>query len=89
WAVGTPLEGKSYEQIVAAPETQSMVAGFVEELNTKLNRWEQIKKFAILPRDLSIEHGEITPSMKIKRKGVESSFAAEIDQMYAGSVAPF
>jgi long-chain acyl-CoA synthetase len=87
WAVGTPLEGKSYEQIVAAPETHALVAGFVEELNGKLNRWEQIKKFAILPRDLSIEHGEITPSMKIKRRGVETNFAAEIDKMYAGSLA--
>jgi long-chain acyl-CoA synthetase len=87
WATGGPLEGKTYEQIVAAPETEALIAGYVEELNSKLNRWETIKKFAILPRDLSIEHGEITPSMKIKRRGVETNFAAEIDKMYAGSLA--
>ena len=50
----------------------------MKELNQKLNRWQTIKKFAILPRDLSIEHGEMTPSMKVKRKMVESNFAGEI-----------
>nr|WP_221376088.1 long-chain fatty acid--CoA ligase [Actinoplanes polyasparticus] len=87
WAAGGPLAGKSYEEIVAAPETEKMVEGYVQELNSKLNRWETIKKFAILPRDLSIEAGEITPSMKIKRRSVETNFAEQIDKMYAGSLA--
>ncbi|GAB2589941.1 AMP-dependent synthetase [Paractinoplanes abujensis] len=87
WAANGPLAGKSYEEIVAAPETEKMVEGYVAELNAKLNRWETIKKFAILPRDLSIEAGEITPSMKIKRRSVEANFAEQIDKMYAGSLA--
>jgi long-chain acyl-CoA synthetase len=87
WAAGGPLEGRSYEQLVASPEAYQMVAGYVEQLNAKMNRWESIKKFAILPRDLTIEHGEITPSMKIKRRGVEANFAAEIDKMYVGTLA--
>jgi long-chain acyl-CoA synthetase len=86
WAQGGSLQGKSYEEIVAAPETEKLVAGYIEELNGKLNRWETIKKFAILPRDLSIEAGEVTPSMKIKRRGVEANFAKQIDEMYAGSL---
>jgi long-chain acyl-CoA synthetase len=86
WAAGGPLAGKSYEEIAAAPETEKMVAGYIDELNTKLNRWETVKKFAILPRDLSIEAGEITPSMKIKRRSVEANFAEQIDKMYAGSL---
>jgi long-chain acyl-CoA synthetase len=86
WAAGGPLAGQSYAQIVASPETEKLVAGYIEELNGKLNRWETVKKFAILPRDLSIEHGEITPSMKIKRRGVESNFAEQIDKMYTGSL---
>ena len=84
---GGPLAGKSYPEIVAAPETEKLIAGYVEELNGKLNRWETIKKFAVLPRDLSIEAGEITPSMKIKRRSVETNFAEQIDQMYAGTLA--
>jgi long-chain acyl-CoA synthetase len=87
WAAGGPLDGQGYAQFVAAPEVWAMVEGYVRELNAKLNRWETIKKFTILPRDLTIEDGEMTPSMKIKRRGVEANFAAEIDRMYAGTLA--
>ena len=87
WAAGTPLAGRPYEEIVGSPEVHAMVADHVKDLNAKLNRWETIKKFTILPRDLTIEDGEITPSMKIKRRGVEHNFAGEIDKMYEGSLA--
>ncbi|MEV4540977.1 AMP-dependent synthetase/ligase [Micromonospora echinaurantiaca] len=87
WATGTPLEGRSYAEIVASPEAQAMVEEYVAQLNSKLNRWETIKKVTILPRDLTIEDGEITPSLKIKRRGVEANFATEIEKMYAGTLA--
>ncbi len=87
WAAGGPLDGKSYAEICGAPETEKLIAGYVEELNGKLNRWETIKKFAILPRDLSIEAGEVTPSMKIKRRSVETNFAEQVDKMYEGTLA--
>lgn len=87
WAQGTPLAGKPYEEIVTSPEVEKLVAGYVEEVNGKLNRWETIKKFAILPRDLSIEAGEITPSMKIRRKGVEENFSDVVGTLYQESLA--
>ena len=87
WAAGTDLEGRDYAEIVASPQAQAMVEEYVAELNSRLNRWETIKKVTILPRDLAIEHGEITPSLKIKRRGVETNFAAEIDRMYEGTLA--
>ncbi|MFG1846121.1 AMP-dependent synthetase/ligase [Micromonospora carbonacea] len=87
WAAGGPLEGRSYAEIAASAEARAMVEGYVAQLNAKLNRWETIKKVTVLPRDLTIEDGEMTPSLKIKRRGVESNFAAEIDRMYAGSLA--
>ena len=87
WAESTPLAGRGYAEICGAAETRKLIDGYVQELNGKLNRWEQIKKFAILPRDLSIEAGEITPSMKIKRRSVETNFAEQIDEMYAGTLA--
>ncbi|GAA2700811.1 AMP-dependent synthetase/ligase [Micromonospora olivasterospora] len=87
WAAGGPLEGRGYAEIVASAEARAMVEEHVAQLNAKLNRWETIKKVTVLPRDLSIEHGEMTPSLKIKRRGVESNFAAEIDKMYEGSLA--
>ncbi|MER5702912.1 long-chain fatty acid--CoA ligase [Micromonospora sp. NPDC002296] len=87
WAAGGPLEGRGYAEIVASDEARLMVEEYVAQLNAKLNRWETIKKVAVLPRDLTIEHGEMTPSLKIKRRGVESNFAAEIEKMYAGTLA--
>ncbi|GGK70805.1 AMP-dependent synthetase/ligase [Mangrovihabitans endophyticus] len=86
WAAGGPAGGKSYEEICCSSEAEKLIAGYVEELNQKLNRWETIKKFTILPRDLSIEAGEMTPSMKIKRRNVETNFAKQIDEMYSGTL---
>jgi long-chain acyl-CoA synthetase len=87
WADGTPLAGRSYDEIAASPEANALVEGYIKELNTRLNRWETVKKFTILSRDLSIEDGELTPSLKVKRRVVEKSFASDIDRMYAGSLA--
>jgi long-chain acyl-CoA synthetase len=60
------------------------IQGDVDRLNEGLNRWETIKKFAILPRDLSEEAGELTASLKVKRKAVEEHFGDLIEAMYAG-----
>ncbi len=87
WAAGGPLAGADYASLVASPEVRAMLDGYVTELNAKLNRWETIKKFAVLPRDLSVEEGDLTPSMKVKRKVVEKNFAGHIDEMYAGMLA--
>jgi long-chain acyl-CoA synthetase len=87
WAAGGPLAGRPYDEIATSAAAEAMVAGYVKELNEKLNRWETIKKFTILPRDLTIEDGELTPSMKIKRRVVEDHFNPEIEKMYAGTVA--
>jgi long-chain acyl-CoA synthetase len=87
WAAGGPLEGASYAEIAGSEQAREMVAGYVEELNGRLNRWETIKKFHILPRDLSVEEGGLTPSMKVKRRAVEQSYADDIERMYAGTLA--
>lgn len=85
WAKDNGLEGRSYAEVVAAPATVEMVAEYVEELNLGLQRWQTIKKFRLLPRDLDIEHGEITPSLKLKRPVVERAYRHLIDEMYAGT----
>ncbi len=87
WAAGGPLAGKPYGVIAASPEAQALITEHVNELNAKLNRWETVKRFAILPRDLAVETGELTPSLKVKRKAVEISFSTTIEQMYEGSLA--
>ncbi|MFE5037805.1 AMP-dependent synthetase/ligase [Streptomyces sp. NPDC056683] len=85
WAKENGLDGKSYADVVAAPATVEMVDGYVRQLNEGLQRWQTIKKFRLLPRDLDVEHGEITPSLKLKRPVVEREYKHLIDEMYAGS----
>ncbi|MFI8487275.1 AMP-dependent synthetase/ligase [Streptomyces rubrogriseus] len=85
WAKENGLEGKPYAEIVAAPATVGMVDGYVKQLNEGLQRWQTIKKFRLLPRDLDVEHGEITPSLKLKRPVVEREYKDLIEEMYEGS----
>ncbi|GGV12963.1 AMP-dependent synthetase/ligase [Streptomyces griseoflavus] len=85
WAADNGMEGKAYADIVAAPATVEMVDGYVKQLNEGLQRWQTIKKFRLLPRDLDVEHGEITPSLKLKRPVVEREYKHLIDEMYEGA----
>ncbi|MFD8813585.1 AMP-dependent synthetase/ligase [Streptomyces sp. NPDC059627] len=85
WAKENGLDGKPYAEVVAAPVTVEMVDGYVKQLNEGLQRWQTIKKFRLLPRDLDVEHGEITPSLKLKRPVVEREYKHLIDEMYAGT----
>jgi long-chain acyl-CoA synthetase len=80
-----------HEGIVGGPETwpsdpiiEKTVREAMAELNKGLNRWETVKDVRILPRDLSIEAGELTPSLKIKRKTVETNYADLLQSMYSG-----
>ncbi|MCZ4603408.1 AMP-dependent synthetase/ligase [Streptomyces sp. Lzd4kr] len=85
WAEENGLSGKPYAEIVAAPATVEMVDGYVKKLNEGLQKWQTIKKFRLLPRDLDVEHGEITPSLKLKRPVVEREYKVLIEEMYAGA----
>ncbi|MEU4197931.1 long-chain fatty acid--CoA ligase [Kribbella sp. NPDC026611] len=82
WAADHGLAGKPYAEIVTSDAAREMVQSYVDELNSTLNRWETIKKFTILDRDLTIESGEMTPSLKLKRKYVETQYADLLDKMY-------
>jgi long-chain acyl-CoA synthetase len=77
------LGGKPYAELVASREVADMVEGYVTELNERLNPWETIKRWSILDADLSIETGELTPSMKVKRGLVERAQAERIEALYA------
>ncbi|WP_329616283.1 AMP-dependent synthetase/ligase [Streptomyces brevispora] len=85
WAAENGLGGKSYADVVASPQTVELIDGYVKRLNEGLQRWQTIKKFRLLPRDLDIEHGEVTPSLKLKRPVVERAYKNLIEDMYAGS----
>ncbi len=82
WAKENGMEGASYSEIVTSEKVKAMVGEYVEELNGRLNRWETIKKWEILPEDLTIESGELTPSMKVKRNVVEANNTDRIAAFY-------
>ena len=65
-----------------APEILAEVQKIVSRVNKQLAPFEQVKRFRILPREFSIEHGEVTATMKIRRKQVFENFKAELDSLY-------
>ncbi len=83
WAQENGLAGRPYAEVVRSPQAEAMVGGYVEQLNERLNRWETIKRWEILDADLTIESGELTPSMKVKRNVVEKNHADLIASFYA------
>lgn len=82
WAVENGMGDKPLKEIAAAGPTVAMMSAYVDQLNAGLNRWEQVKRFTILERELTVENGEITPSMKLKRKKVVDNFSDRISELY-------
>jgi long-chain acyl-CoA synthetase len=84
WGRAHGLTAAGYAALTADPAVRRYVQSCVEELNGRLNRWETVKDFRILDRDLSVEEGELTPSLKIKRRVVETKYKPLLDSMYGG-----
>ena len=78
--------GEKVESLAAAADSEAVhrhVMGQVDALNKQLARVQTIKKIKILPNDLTIEGGELTPTMKVKRKIVNTKYEREIESFYA------
>ena len=65
-------------------DPQELVQELVDDVNRDRMRVEQIKRFTILPRDFSQEEGEVTPTLKLRRRVIHEHFADEIEELYAG-----
>jgi long-chain acyl-CoA synthetase len=87
WAKERGSNGKSYGDVVKMPDVKSLLQPYFDEVNKTLAKYETVKQFAILPLDLTVDAGELTPSLKVKRKVVEKKYATMLDKMYEGSVA--
>ncbi|MDM0045102.1 long-chain fatty acid--CoA ligase [Variovorax dokdonensis] len=72
----------SYESLTRAAEVQALIQAEIDRVNAKFARVEQIKKFFLLETQLSAEDEELTPTMKLKRKLVQTKYAQRIDAMY-------
>jgi len=82
WAEQNDLAGASYEELTSSPQVRALIDTHIDELNSRLERWETIKRFAILPEDLTVEAGDLTPSLKVKRRVVERKYMDVLDSMY-------
>ena len=76
------IEYVSPEQIVKNPEIYKFYENLIEEKTKSLGQVEKIKKFILLPSELTQEAGELTPTLKLKRKFVDQKYKAQIDQLY-------
>lgn len=84
WASRHDMAERPYAEVATSEAMRAEIDAYVRELNAQLNRWEAIKKFTILERDLSVDSGELTPSLKVKRRVVETNHRAVLDALYSG-----
>jgi len=83
WAAESGLGTASMADIAQSEPLRRLIQGYMDRLNADLASYESVKKFAILPADLSQESGELTASLKVKRKVVETKFRAVLDSFYS------
>jgi long-chain acyl-CoA synthetase len=82
WAAERGLDG-DIAALAAHPDVQALVQGVVDDANRERSRFEQVKRFVILPRDFTADAGEITPTLKLRRRAALEHFEAQVDELYA------
>jgi long-chain acyl-CoA synthetase len=87
WARETGVGFASREELVDRPEVAEHYKLLINEMSTELAQFERIKKVAVLPREFTIEAGELTPTLKVKRRVIEQKYKDAIDRMYGSGVA--
>ncbi len=82
WAARKGLAELSYEELTQRPELRQTLQRFMDSANAKLERWETVKRFAVLPVEFSVDDGGVTPNMKIRRKVIAERYADIVDTLY-------
>lgn len=77
---GIPFESR--EQVIAERRIRDRIFAEVTKYNATMGHWEQVKKIALLPNEWSIEGGEFTPSLKLRRKPILEKYAAVVEELY-------
>ncbi|WP_075692638.1 AMP-dependent synthetase/ligase [Corynebacterium sphenisci] len=83
WAARHGLGSLELPHLAKAPEVRELIGGYVEQLNATLSHWERVRRFTILDRELSVEAGELTPTMKLRRRTIMANFRHLLDSHYA------
>jgi long-chain acyl-CoA synthetase len=82
WAREQSLNFNSYEDLLSLPEVSDLISAENERLTIDFATFEKVKKFVLVPEPFSQDGGELTPTLKVKRRVVEEKFAAEIEAIY-------
>jgi long-chain acyl-CoA synthetase len=85
WAKSRGVAFGSIADLLGRAEVTRLFETALARVNEDLARYEQVKKFRVLPRMLSVADGDLTPTLKVKRRVVEKDFAALIDDMYSST----
>ncbi|MDN6592335.1 MAG: AMP-binding protein, partial [Acidipropionibacterium jensenii] len=83
WAENHGHAGDSYEKLTQLPEIRRSIQRFVDVANSRLDRWETVKRFAILDHELDGQKGLVTESQKVRRDQVRKRYKKEIEELYA------
>lgn len=86
WAAEQGLDSLDHRSLSKEPAVRAMLQEAIDELNKDLPQFETIKYFTVLPNQLTVEQGEITPSLKMRRRIIEDRYAELLDEMYQGTV---
>ncbi len=84
YAADHGLQGKPMPELVNCAEVRLLVDEAIQKVNGQLASFETIKKYCILPNEFSVETGELTPSLKVKRGVVAQKYKEQLDQLYPG-----
>ena len=88
WARNNGARFNSREELVADAMVRNLYEGVISEINQKLARYEQIKKFLLVAEEFSVANGLLTASMKLRRRQVEERYRAQIEALYAEPAPP-
>jgi long-chain acyl-CoA synthetase len=86
WAEANGLGALDYLALTRDDRVRAMIQEAIDELNRDLPRHETVKDFAVLPSELTVEQGEITPSLKMRRRAVEERYSDLLEGMYRDSI---
>lgn len=82
WARANSVAFSSRQELVGAAKVRELYKGIVEDLNKKLAQFETIKKIVVVPDEFTVATGEITPTLKLKRRVIETKYKQQIDELY-------
>jgi long-chain acyl-CoA synthetase len=83
WAAQNEISFQSRHELVGHPSVSALYEGIVAQVNHNLARFERLKKILLIPEELSIEDGTLTPTLKLRRRNVEARYKEQIEKLYA------